>query len=66
MNGSGNQTFAGARLPVQHDGGIAVGNFFNNSEYFPHGGAVADDVFEYDPGLSFDRNDLVFILQIRI
>ena len=64
MDGSCNQTFSSARLPVQHDGGIAVSNLLNSFEYFPHGGAVADDVPEYDPGLSFDRNDLVFKLQI--
>jgi len=64
MNGPGNQSFPCARLPVQHDGGTAAGNLFNNSEYLPHGGTVADDVLEYDPGLSFDRNDLVLKLQI--
>ena len=66
VNGSGNQPLAGAGLPVQHDGGTTVGNFFNNSEYFLHGAAAADDILEYNPGLSFERNDLVFILQIRI
>jgi hypothetical protein len=59
MNGSGNQSLAGARLPVQHDGGIAPGNLFNNSEDLAHGGALPDDVFEYDLGLSFDRNNLI-------